>query len=110
MLRFTTGDRAERPLRGGRVESQIEADFARQLDARKDIKLFFKLQTGSRSTHLSHLQPRLGIVKEEVDGRIRSILFVKQSPASWQDIPKPERDKSVAGKPTSAPWVWIIPG
>jgi hypothetical protein len=81
-------------------ESQIEADFARQLDARKDIRLFFKLPDWFKiDTPLGTYNPDWAIVKEEADGKNKVYLVreTKSGPA-WLDIPKPERDKIRCGK------------
>lgn len=81
-------------------ESQIEADFARQLDARKDIKLFFKLPDWFKiDTPLGTYNPDWAIVKEEADGKNKVYLVREtKSGPTWLDIPKPERDKIRCGQ------------
>ena len=80
-------------------ESLVEADFARQLDARTDIKLFFKLPDWFKvDTPLGAYNPDWAIVKEEADGRSKVYLIREtKSGPTWQDIPKDERDKITCG-------------
>ena len=81
-------------------ESKVEEDFARQLDARTDIKLFFKLPDWFKvETPLGTYNPDWAIVKEDAAGQ-NKVYLVRETKGTtqWLKIPEIQRKKIQCGK------------
>jgi type III restriction enzyme len=81
-------------------ESKVEYDFAKALDARKDIKLFFKLPDWFKvETPLGTYNPDWAIVREEPDGQ-NKVYLVRETKGTtgWLKIPEIQRKKIQCGK------------
>lgn len=71
-------------------ESRVEYEFAKALDARKDIKLFFKLPDWFKvETPLGTYNPDWAIVKEEPDGG-NKLYLVRETKGTNQFLKLPE--------------------
>ena len=81
-------------------ESKVEEDFAKKLDARTDIKLFFKLPDWFRvETPLGMYNPDWAIVKEDELTRIKVYLVREtKGTTTWQKIPEIQRKKIQCGR------------
>ena len=80
-------------------ESKVEEEFARQLDRRTDIKLFFKLPDWFKiETPLGTYNPDWAIVKD-IDGQ-NKVYLVRETKGTtlWQNIPDAQRKKIQCGK------------
>ncbi len=80
-------------------ESKVEEEFARQLDQRTDIKLFFKLPGWFKiETPLGTYNPDWAIVKE-TDGQ-NKVYLVRETKGTtvWTKLPDPQRKKIQCGK------------
>jgi type III restriction enzyme len=78
----------------------VEYDFAKALDARKDIKLFFKLPDWFKvETPLGTYNPDWAIVREEPDGQ-NKVYLVRETKGTtnWLKIPEIQRKKIQCGK------------
>ena len=74
--------------------------FAKALDARKDIKLFFKLPDWFKvETPLGTYNPDWAIVREEPDGQ-NKVYLVRETKGTtgWLKIPEIQRKKIQCGK------------
>ena len=81
-------------------ESKVEYEFAKALDARKDIKLFFKLPDWFKvETPLGTYNPDWAIVREEPDGQ-NKVYLVRETKGTkeWLKIPELQRKKIQCGK------------
>jgi len=81
-------------------ESQVEYEFARALDAREDIKLFFKLPDWFKvETPLGTYNPDWAIVKEDAAGQ-NKLYLVRETKGTtdWHKLPDLERKKIQCGK------------
>ncbi|MCU0770409.1 MAG: DEAD/DEAH box helicase family protein [Verrucomicrobia bacterium] len=81
-------------------ESKVEYDFAKALDARPDIKLFFKLPDWFKvETPLGTYNPDWAIVREEPDGQ-HKVYLVRETKGTtdWLKIPEVQRKKIQCGK------------
>jgi type III restriction enzyme len=81
-------------------ESKVEYEFAKALDARKDIKLFFKLPDWFKvETPLGTYNPDWAIVREEPDGQ-NKLYLVRETKGTtdWLKIPEIQRKKIQCGK------------
>jgi type III restriction enzyme len=81
-------------------ESKVEYNFAKALDARKDIKLFFKLPDWFKvETPLGTYNPDWAIVREEPDGQ-NKVYLVRETKGTtnWLKIPEIQRKKIQCGK------------
>ena len=81
-------------------ESKVEYEFAKTLDARKDIKLFFKLPDWFKvETPLGTYNPDWAIVREEPDGQ-NKVYLVRETKGTkeWLKIPEIQRKKIQCGK------------
>ena len=81
-------------------ESNVEYEFAKALDARKDIKLFFKLPDWFKvETPLGTYNPDWAIVKEDQDGG-NKVYLVRETKSTTQllKIPEIQRKKIQCGK------------
>ena len=81
-------------------ESKVEETFARQLDKRTDIKLFFKLPDWFKvGTPLGTYNPDWAIVKED-DARQNKVYLVRETKGTtqWLKIPEIQRKKIQCGK------------
>jgi len=81
-------------------ESKIEEEFARQLDKRNDIKLFFKLPDWFKiETPLGTYNPDWAIVKEDATGQ-NKVYLVRETKGTtqWLKIPEIQRRKIQCGK------------
>ena len=81
-------------------ESKVEYEFAKALDARKDIKLFFKLPDWFKvETPLGTYNPDWAIVREEPDGQ-NKVYLVRETKGTtdWLKIPETQRKKIQCGK------------
>jgi type III restriction enzyme len=81
-------------------ESRVEYEFAKALDTRKDIKLFFKLPDWFRvETPLGTYNPDWAIVREEADGQ-NKVYLVRETKGTreWLKIPEIQRKKIQCGK------------
>jgi len=81
-------------------ESKVEYEFARALDARKDIRLFFKLPDWFKvETPLGTYNPDWAIVREEPDGQ-NKVYLVRETKGTtgWLKIPEIQRKKIQCGK------------
>jgi type III restriction enzyme len=81
-------------------ESKVEYEFAKALDARKDIKLFFKLPDWFKvETPLGTYNPDWAIVREEPDGQ-NKVYLVRETKGTkeWLKIPEMQRKKIQCGK------------
>jgi type III restriction enzyme len=81
-------------------ESKVEYEFARALDARQDIKLFFKLPDWFKvETPLGTYNPDWAIVREEPDGT-NKVYLVRETKGTtdWLRIPEIQRKKIQCGK------------
>jgi type III restriction enzyme len=76
-------------------ESSIEETFARELDAREDIKLFFKLPDWFKvETPLGTYNPDWGVVKEEPDGHDKLYLVREtKGTTQWTKLMPAQRSK-----------------
>ena len=81
-------------------ESKVEYEFAKTLDARTDIKLFFKLPDWFKvETPLGTYNPDWAIVREEPDGQHKLYLVREtKSTTDWLKIPEIQRRKIQCGK------------
>jgi type III restriction enzyme len=71
-------------------ESKVEYEFAKALDARKDIKLFFKLPDWFKvETPLGTYNPDWAIVKEENDGQ-NKLYLVRETKGTSDPLKLPE--------------------
>ena len=80
-------------------ESKVEYEFAKTLDARKDIKLFFKLPDWFKvETPLGTYNPDWAIVREEPDGQ-NKVYLVRETKGTkeWLKIPEIQRKKIQCG-------------
>ena len=76
-------------------ESGVEEAFARELDAREDIKLFFKLPDWFKvETPLGTYNPDWGIVKQEPNGKDK-LYLVRETKGTkdWTKLLQGQRDK-----------------
>ena len=74
-------------------ESRVEYEFAKALDARKDIKLFFKLPDWFKvETPLGTYNPDWAIVKEEQD-RGNKLYLVRETKGTTQFLKLPEMQR-----------------
>ncbi len=76
-------------------ESGVEEAFARELDAREDIKLFFKLPDWFKiETPLGTYNPDWGIVKQEPNGKDK-LYLVRETKGTkeWTKLLQVQRDK-----------------
>jgi type III restriction enzyme len=90
-----------------KFESKVEYEFAKALDARKDIKLFFKLPDWFKvETPLGTYNPDWAIVREEPDGQ-NKVYLVRETKGTtgWLKIPEIQRKKIQCGKAHSKPLV-----
>ena len=81
-------------------ESKVEYEFAKALDARTDIKLFFKLPDWFKvETPLGTYNPDWAIVREEPDGQ-HKVYLVRETKGTtdWLKIPEVQRKKIQCGK------------
>ena len=81
-------------------ESKVEYEFAKALDARTDIKLFFKLPDWFKvETPLGTYNPDWAIVREEPDGQ-NKVYLVRETKGTtdWFKIPEIQRKKIQCGK------------
>jgi type III restriction enzyme len=81
-------------------ESQVEYEFAKALDTRKDIKLFFKLPDWFKvETPLGTYNPDWAIVREDQDGQ-NKVYLVRETKGTtgWLKIPEIQRKKIECGK------------
>lgn len=81
-------------------ESKVEYEFAKALDARKDIKLFFKLPDWFKvETPLGTYNPDWAIVREEPGGQ-NKVYLVRETKGTkeWLKIPEIQRRKIQCGK------------
>lgn len=81
-------------------ESKVEYEFAKALDSRKDIKLFFKLPDWFKvETPLGTYNPDWAIVREEPDGQ-NKVYLVRETKGTkdWLKIPEIQRKKIQCGK------------
>lgn len=81
-------------------ESKVEYEFAKALDARTDIKLFFKLPDWFKvETPLGTYNPDWAIVREESDGT-NKVYLVRETKGTtdWLKIPEIQRKKIQCGK------------
>jgi type III restriction enzyme len=81
-------------------ESKVEYDFAKALDARKDIKLFFKLPDWFKiETPLGTYNPDWAIVREDETGQ-NKVYLVRETKGTtaWLKIPEVQRNKIQCGK------------
>jgi type III restriction enzyme len=81
-------------------ESAVEREFAEKLDARKDIKLFFKLPDWFKiETPLGTYNPDWAIVKEDETGQ-NKVYLVRETKGTtaWLKIPEIQRNKIRCGK------------
>ena len=81
-------------------ESRVEYEFAKALDEREDIKLFFKLPDWFKvETPLGTYNPDWAIVREEPDGQ-HKVYLVRETKGTtdWQKIPELQRKKIQCGK------------
>ena len=81
-------------------ESKVELEFARALDARTDIKLFFKLPDWFKvETPLGTYNPDWAIVRAETDGQ-NKVYLVRETKGTtqWLKIPEIQRKKIQCGK------------
>ncbi|MGI8481112.1 MAG: DEAD/DEAH box helicase family protein [Chthoniobacterales bacterium] len=81
-------------------ESKVEETFARQLDKRTDIKLFFKLPDWFKvETPLGTYNPDWAIVKEDA-ARQNKVYLVRETKGTtqWLKIPEIQRKKIQCGK------------
>ncbi len=81
-------------------ESQVEYEFAKALDARDDIKLFFKLPDWFKvETPLGTYNPDWAIVREEPGG-LHKVYLVRETKGTteWHQIPDAQRKKIQCGK------------
>ena len=81
-------------------ESQVEYEFARTLDRRPDIKLFFKLPDWFKvETPLGTYNPDWAIVKEDESGQ-NKVYLVRETKGTtdWLKIPEIQRKKIKCGK------------
>ena len=81
-------------------ESKVEYEFAKTLDARKDIKLFFKLPDWFKvETPLGTYNPDWAIVREDQDGQ-NKVYLVRETKGTkdWLKIPDIQRKKIECGK------------
>jgi type III restriction enzyme len=81
-------------------ESKVEYEFAKALDARNDIKLFFKLPDWFKvETPLGTYNPDWAIVREELDGH-NKVYLVRETKGTkeWLKIPEMQRKKIQCGK------------
>jgi type III restriction enzyme len=81
-------------------ESKVEYEFAKALDARKDIKLFFKLPDWFKvETPLGTYNPDWAIVREEPGGQ-NKVYLVRETKGTkeWFKIPEIQRKKIQCGK------------
>lgn len=81
-------------------ESKVEYEFAKALDARQDIKLFFKLPDWFKvETPLGTYNPDWAIVREEPDGQ-HKVYLVRETKGTtdWLKIPEVQRKKIQCGK------------
>ena len=97
-------------------ESNVEYEFAKALDARMDIKLFFKLPDWFKvETPLGTYNPDWAIVKEEQDGG-NKLYLVRETKGTTQFLKLPEMQrrkikcgeahfKAVGLKPGGYAWV-----
>ena len=80
-------------------ESKVEEDFARQLDARADIKLFFKLPDWFKvETPLGTYNPDWAIVKEETGQNKVYLVRETKGTTVWLKVPEIQRKKIQCGK------------
>jgi type III restriction enzyme len=81
-------------------ESKVEYEFAKALDARTDIRLFFKLPDWFKvETPLGTYNPDWAIVREEPDGQ-NKVYLVRETKGTtdWLKIPELQRKKIQCGK------------
>ena len=81
-------------------ESKVEYEFAKALDERTDIKLFFKLPDWFKvETPLGTYNPDWAIVREEPDGQ-NKVYLVRETKGTtdWLKIPELQRKKIQCGK------------
>jgi type III restriction enzyme len=81
-------------------ESQVEYEFAKTLDRRPDIKLFFKLPDWFKvETPLGTYNPDWAIVKEDESGQ-NKVYLVRETKGTtdWLKIPEIQRKKIKCGK------------
>ena len=81
-------------------ESKVEYEFAKALDSRTNIKLFFKLPDWFKvETPLGTYNPDWAIVKEENDGQ-NKLYLVRETKGTtdWLKIPDNQRKKIQCGK------------
>jgi type III restriction enzyme len=81
-------------------ESKVEEEFARRLDARTDIKLFFKLPDWFKvETPLGTYNPDWAIVKEDAAGQ-NKLYLVRETKGTtqWLKVPEIQRKKIQCGK------------
>jgi type III restriction enzyme len=81
-------------------ESKIEEEFAKALNARPEIKLFFKLPDWFRiETPLGGYNPDWAIVKEDEVGQ-NKVYLVRETKGTtiWLKIPEIQRKKIQCGK------------
>jgi len=81
-------------------ESKVEEDFARALNTRPDIKLFFKLPDWFKiETPLGTYNPDWAIVKEDENGQ-NKVYLVRETKGTnvWLKVPEIQRKKIQCGK------------
>jgi type III restriction enzyme len=81
-------------------ESKVEYEFAKALDGRNDVKLFFKLPDWFKvETPLGTYNPDWAIVREEPDGQ-NKVYLVRETKGTtdWLKIPELQRKKIQCGK------------
>ena len=81
-------------------ESKVEEEFAKKLNGRNDIKLFFKLPDWFKiETPLGTYNPDWAIVKED-DGGQNKVYLVRETKGTtvWLKIPEVQRRKIDCGK------------